>query len=109
MPAALAGVDLGGLLERARGMADACRTANAADNPGLALGAAIGEAALAGRDKLTILTSPRLAAFGDWAEQLVAESTGKAGTGIVPIVGEPIGGSGSLRRRSVLRVPDPRR
>ena len=49
--------------------------------PGCGSGAAIGEAALAGRDKLTILTSPRLAAFGDWAEQLVAESTGKAGTG----------------------------
>ncbi len=88
VPAALAGVDVGALLERARRMADACHTAPAADNPGLALGATIGEAALAGRDKLTILTSPRLAAFGDWAEQLIAESTGKAGTGIVPIVGE---------------------
>ena len=91
VPAALLGVDLGELLARARGMAEACRTANAADNPGLALGAAMGEAALAGRDKLTILTSPRLAAFGDWAEQLVAESTGKAGRGIVPVVGEPLG------------------
>ncbi len=89
VPAALNGVELGGLLERARTMADACRNPSAADNLGLALGAAIGEAALAGRDKLTILTSPRLAAFGDWAEQLVAESTGKAGKGIIPIVGEP--------------------
>jgi glucose-6-phosphate isomerase len=88
VPAALNGVDIAGLLERARSMADACRAADAADNPGLALGAFLGEAALAGRDKLTILTSPRLAAFGDWAEQLIAESTGKAGTGIVPIVGE---------------------
>jgi glucose-6-phosphate isomerase len=91
VPAALNGVDVGALLARARTMADACRTTAAEDNPGLALGAAIGEAALAGRDKLTILTSPRLAAFGDWAEQLVAESTGKAGTGIVPVVGEPPG------------------
>jgi transaldolase/glucose-6-phosphate isomerase len=91
VPAVLNGVDLGAVLERARRMGAACRTEGAADNPGLALGAAIGEAALAGRDKLTILTSPRLAAFGDWAEQLVAESTGKAGKGIVPIVGEPIG------------------
>ncbi len=91
VPAALAGVDLGMLLDRARGMADACHIPNAADNPGLALGAAIGEAALAGRDKLTILTSARLAAIGDWAEQLVAESTGKAGKGIVPIVNEPLG------------------
>ena len=91
VPAALTGIDLDALLDRARGMADACRTDDAAENPGLSLGAAIGEAALAGRDKLTIVTSPRLAAFGDWAEQLVAESTGKAGTGIVPIVGEPLG------------------
>ncbi|MGQ0608861.1 MAG: bifunctional transaldolase/phosoglucose isomerase [Chloroflexota bacterium] len=90
VPAALNGVDVGSLLERARRMADACRTADAAANPGLRLGALIGEAALAGRDKLTILTSTRLAAFGDWVEQLVAESTGKGGTGIVPIVGEPV-------------------
>lgn len=88
VPAALSGVDVGGLLDRARRMADACRMADAAANPGLRLGALIGEAALAGRDKLTIHTSKRLAAFGDWVEQLVAESTGKAGTGIVPIVGE---------------------
>jgi transaldolase / glucose-6-phosphate isomerase len=89
VPAALNGVDVAGLLERARRMADACRTGDASANPGLRLGALIGEAALAGRNKLTILTSDRLAAFGDWAEQLIAESTGKAGTGIVPIVGEP--------------------
>jgi glucose-6-phosphate isomerase len=88
VPAVLNGVDVGALLSRARAMVDACRTADAAANPGLALGALLGEAALAGRDKLTFLTSPRLAAFGDWAEQLIAESTGKAGTGIVPIVGE---------------------
>lgn len=87
-PAVLNGVDVGALLSRARAMADACRSADASANPGLALGATLGEAALAGRDKLTFLTSPRLAAFGDWAEQLIAESTGKAGTGIVPIVGE---------------------
>ncbi len=91
VPAALNGVDVGGLLSRALRMADACRNPDAAQNPGLRLGATLGEAALAGRDKLTILTSPRLAAFGDWAEQLIAESTGKAGKGIVPIVGEPLG------------------
>ncbi|MGI8928839.1 MAG: bifunctional transaldolase/phosoglucose isomerase, partial [Candidatus Limnocylindrales bacterium] len=90
VPAALAGVDVGGLLDRARRMADACRTADAADNPGLRLGALIGESALAVRDKLTILTSPRLTSFGDWAEQLIAESTGKAEKGIVPIVGETV-------------------
>ena len=88
VPAAIAGVDLDRLLERASAMADACRRP-AGENPGLRLGALLGEAARAGRDKLTILTSPRLASFGDWAEQLIAESTGKAGTGIIPVVGEP--------------------
>ncbi|MGH2416810.1 MAG: bifunctional transaldolase/phosoglucose isomerase, partial [Candidatus Limnocylindria bacterium] len=95
VPAALVGVDVGALLERARSMAGACHAADAAANPGLALGAFIGEGALAGRDKLTILTSPRLAAFGDWAEQLIAESTGKAGTGVVPIVGESVADPGA--------------
>ena len=90
LPAALHGVDLDGLLSRASGMAEACHRP-APENPGLQLGAAIGEAALAGRDKLTILTSPRLASLGDWIEQLVAESTGKAGHGIVPVVGELTG------------------
>ncbi|HLY35784.1 MAG TPA: transaldolase [Candidatus Limnocylindria bacterium] len=88
VPAALAGVDIGTLLDRAARMAAECRRP-ARENPGLRLGAFIGEAALAGRDKLTVLTSPRLASFGDWVEQLIAESTGKAGTGIVPVVGEP--------------------
>jgi glucose-6-phosphate isomerase len=88
LPAALHGVDLEPLMASASAMAAACRRP-AADNPGLQLGAWMGEAARAGRDKLTILASPALASFGDWAEQLVAESTGKAGTGIVPIVREP--------------------
>ncbi len=95
VPAVLSGVDVGGLLERARRMAAACHEPDAAANPGLRLGAAMGEAALEGRDKLTVVTSPRLAAFGDWVEQLVAESTGKAGRGIVPIVGEPMGDPGA--------------
>ena len=90
VPAALHGVDLAGLLERAARMADLCRAADAAANPGLRLGAWLGESALAGRDKLTLLTGPRLESFGDWAEQLVAESTGKDGKGIVPVVGEPL-------------------
>jgi hypothetical protein len=90
VPAVLNGVDVGALLSRAGAMAEACRAADAAVNPGLSLGATLGEAALAGRDKLTVMTSSRLAAFGDWAEQLIAESTGKAGTGIVPIVGEAL-------------------
>jgi glucose-6-phosphate isomerase len=90
LPAALHGVDLEQLLTGASAMAEACRRP-AHQNPGLQLGAAIGEAALAGRDKLTILTSPRLASLADWIEQLVAESTGKASRGIVPVVGEPLG------------------
>jgi glucose-6-phosphate isomerase len=90
VPAALHGVDLATLLARAGAMADACR-ATASENPGLQLGAFMGEAARAGRDKLTVITSPRLAPFGDWVEQLVAESTGKQGTGIVPVVGEAPG------------------
>jgi transaldolase/glucose-6-phosphate isomerase len=62
----------------------------AGDNPGLRLGAAIGELTLAGRDKVTLLTSPAIGSFPDWLEQLIAESTGKSGRGIVPVV-EPLG------------------
>jgi transaldolase/glucose-6-phosphate isomerase len=68
-------------------MAEAC-TAPAASNPGLQLGAALGELALAGRDKVTFLASRAIESFPDWIEQLVAESTGKIGRGIVPVVGE---------------------
>ena len=109
VPAALAGVDLAALLQRAAAMAEACRRP-APNNPGLRLGAAIGEAALAGRDKLTILTSRRLASFGDWAEQLIAESTGKQGRGIVPVVGEPRGEAeryGTDRSFVVITLDDP--
>ncbi|MGH2357270.1 MAG: bifunctional transaldolase/phosoglucose isomerase, partial [Candidatus Limnocylindria bacterium] len=87
VPAALAGVDLGRLLEGAAGMAEECRRP-AASNPGLRLGAWMGECALAGRDKLTIITADEVAGLGDWAEQLIAESTGKQGRGIIPVVGE---------------------
>jgi transaldolase/glucose-6-phosphate isomerase len=109
VPAALAGVDLAVLLDRARRMAAECRYPDAAANPGLRLGAAIGESALAGRDKLTILTTPRLAAFGDWVEQLIAESTGKAGRGIIPVVDEPLGEAdayGDDRSIATLRLAD---
>jgi transaldolase/glucose-6-phosphate isomerase len=89
VPAALAGVDLRGLLERGRGMSRACGPeVPAAQNPGLILGATLGELALAGRDKVTFVTTPSLESFPDWIEQLVAESTGKHGKGIVPVVGE---------------------
>jgi transaldolase / glucose-6-phosphate isomerase len=89
VPAAVIGVDLGRVLEGAARMAAACgpdRTAST--NPGLALGAAIGEAAAVRRDKLTFVADPTLASFPAWGEQLVAESTGKSGTGIVPIADE---------------------
>jgi len=89
VPAALIGVDIGAFLSGAAGAAANCRNA-AADNSGVTLGAVWGEAALAGRDKLTIITSPALAAFPNWLEQLVAESTGKDGTGIVPVAGEDL-------------------
>lgn len=89
VPAALIGVDLARLLRRANTMAEACRN-RALNNPGLQLGAALGELALAGRDKVTFFTSPKIRAFGMWVEQLIAESTGKQGTGIVPVVDEEI-------------------
>jgi transaldolase/glucose-6-phosphate isomerase len=95
LPAALIGVDVARLLDRARTMARACGPSVAVEaNPGLQLGATIGEAVLAGRDKLVLVTSPRLAALPSWIEQLVAESTGKDGKGIVPVVSslpEPAG------------------
>jgi hypothetical protein len=64
---------------------------SAAQNPGARIGAIIGDLARAGRDKLTIIASPQLASFADWLEQLLAESTGKSGTGILPVVGEEVG------------------
>jgi len=91
VPAALMGLDVGQLLLRAREVARHCGNTDPRQNPGAWLGLCMGCLAANGRDKLTLLTSPRLAAFGLWAEQLVAESTGKEGRGIVPIVGEPIG------------------
>jgi transaldolase/glucose-6-phosphate isomerase len=91
IPASLAGVHVHGLLERAANMAQACGAGVAAkDNPGLVLGAAIGEAALNGRDKITFVISPAIETFADWVEQLIAESTGKEGKGILPVAGEAL-------------------
>ncbi len=86
VPAVLKGLDLGRLLAPARAMAEACRVERAADNPGALLGAILGAAALKGMDKLTLLMPPRLRPLGGWLEQLIAESTGKEGRGIVPVV-----------------------
>jgi glucose-6-phosphate isomerase len=88
VPAAAIGAPLDTLLEKARTMADACRAKDPRTNPGVALGALMGAAAREGRDKLTLLLPPRLEPLALWIEQLVAESTGKAGKGIVPIAGE---------------------
>jgi glucose-6-phosphate isomerase len=91
VPAALIGMDLGELLDRAQAMARRCKptgTADAEANPGALLGAIMGELAKAGRDKVTFIISSQIASFGDWLEQLIAESTGKEGKGILPVVGE---------------------
>jgi transaldolase / glucose-6-phosphate isomerase len=90
VPAALAGVEIRALLDRAWTMAEACApSVPVPENPGLGLGAAVGELAAHGRDKLTFYASPSFAPFPIWVEQLVAESTGKIGKGIVPVVDEP--------------------
>jgi glucose-6-phosphate isomerase len=91
VPAAMMRLDLSDLLEDARIMAEACK-ADSEDNPGLVLGAAMAALARAGRDKLTFIIEPDLASLGAWLEQLIAESTGKGGVGIVPVEGEPLGG-----------------
>ncbi len=90
VPAALIGVDLPRLLGSAREMMNSCeRCVPAEDNPGLMVGTAIAKLTTAGKDKLTFVISDAVASFGDWVEQLIAESTGKQQKGIVPIVGEP--------------------
>jgi transaldolase/glucose-6-phosphate isomerase len=92
VPAALMGIDVAELLERARRMAHACGPIIATgENPGVLLGATMAALAQAGRDKLTLLSSSKLATFGYWVEQLIAESTGKEGKGIVPVEGERLG------------------
>jgi len=90
VPAALTGVDVSTLIQDARWMTDVCLAGHPEPaNPALQLGAAIAELAKAGRDKLTFLVDPPFGALPAWLEQLIAESTGKNGTGIVPIADEP--------------------
>lgn len=95
VPAALMGIEVTRLLQQAAAMAEACgaggEVSRVNQNPAALLGAVMAECAIAGRDKLTIIADQKLAALGLWIEQLIAESTGKEGKGIVPIVGEPIG------------------
>ena len=92
VPAGLSGYDVKLLLDRGLGAMHANdKTVDVKEAPGVKFGAALGGLALRGRDKLTIVTHPDVQAFGAWAEQLIAESTGKMGKGIVPIEGEALG------------------
>jgi glucose-6-phosphate isomerase len=90
VPAALLGANPELLLDRARDMAQRC-AADGPENSALELGVLLGELALEGRDKPTLIAPPGLASFGGWLEQLVAESLGKQGKGIIPIAGETTG------------------
>ena len=106
LPAALLGMDLSRLLDRADWMKRQCGGAStslhsaqhvpAARNPGMALGAVLAASALAGRDKLTVLADAPLSALAGWIEQIVAELSGKNGKGILPVALEPLGASRSL-------------
>ena len=101
VPAVLMGIDAKQLLERAQEMREACRSGNA--NPGYELGRDLGEGWKAGRDKICIAQTP--GEFGLWAEQLIAESTGKQGKGLVPAPGESP--DGPDRQSATPEIPDP--
>jgi len=89
VPAALIGLDITKLRQKADTMREAC-TSKLSKNPAFHLGVTMGALAQQGRDKLTLIISPAISSFGLWLEQLIAESTGKNGKGIVPVVGEPL-------------------
>jgi len=106
VPAALCGVDIATLLQRAT---DESKASHTDDAPSVQLGVTMGELAKAGRDKITVICSPAIASFGDWVEQLIAESTGKEGKGILPVVGETTGSPevfGDDRLFAYLRLDD---
>ena len=90
VPAAAMGIDVRRLLEQADAMADACSLERPEENPGVSLGLALGTLGKAGRDKVTILCSPRIYDLGAWLEQLIAESTGKNGVALIPVDREPL-------------------
>ena len=99
VPAALIGAPVHALLEQALAAEQACAHFDAPEsNPGLWLGLALGELALRGRDKLTFVVEEPVSSFGLWVEQLIAESTGKHGRGILPVADEPLLEPGRLRR-----------
>jgi transaldolase/glucose-6-phosphate isomerase len=92
VPAALIGVDVGRLLDRTELMVHSCAASvPAEENPAVVLGAILATLAGGGHDKVTFVASPRIVGLGAWLEQLIAESTGKNGKGLIPIVGEPLG------------------
>ena len=91
VPAAAAGIDVRALIKHTLAMVRSCGAdVPPHENPGVQLGLAMGLAGLEGRDKVTISASKKIADFGAWAEQLIAESTGKEGKGLIPIDGEPL-------------------
>jgi RpiB/LacA/LacB family sugar-phosphate isomerase len=92
VPAAMIGVDIKILLERAHGMVETCgNEVGVRGNPAVQLGAVLAGLARAGRDKVTLVLSEKIRALGSWIEQLLAESLGKDGTGLVPVADEPLG------------------
>lgn len=91
VPAALAGIDVAALLGSAGVAEQACHSFDSTSNSGLWLGCALGEMSLRGRDKLTFVVDAPISSFGLWVEQLVAESTGKQGRGVLPVADEPVG------------------
>jgi transaldolase/glucose-6-phosphate isomerase len=109
VPAVAIGLDIGRLLGAAQRMVRSCgENVPPAENPGVVLGTVMGVLAKSGRDKLTIVASPGIAGFGAWLEQLVAESTGKLGRGLIPVDAEPLGPPpvyGQDRLFAYLRLP----
>ncbi len=92
VPAALIGMDLEAFLDRAERMVQSCASeVSVSENPGIYLGVVLGELGRSGRDKVTLMASPSVQSFGGWLEQLLAESTGKDGKGLVPVEGETVG------------------
>ena len=91
IPAQLMDLDLPTLLTHAKEMRLLCQNLDPLENPGARLGVSLGKLAQTGKDKVTLIASKPLEPLGDWIEQLLAESTGKQGKGLIPIVGEPVG------------------